>query len=299
MTAQIDITQPPQGAPTTAAVRENFKRARDAIAELVTATATLNSNGTSMAAQIASIAANAGPQAVTTLTANRTYYVRADGDDANDGLTDTAGGAFRSLTKATNTASKLLLDAWQIFIRVGPGTFASAPIRAIAASTTGGRSMEIIGSGKGVTIFGPLTVGANTWVEASECSAAFCSASNSGTLTLYNVRTQNVSAYTSGWVTTEPVEFTGNGAFAARATQGGIVELIEFSFLANPNYTWAIVAADMHGRVMIYNAGTGTPTGKKFDVAQGGIINTYGVGLAAIPGTVAGTAAASSGGYYN
>ncbi|HYE12254.1 MAG TPA: hypothetical protein VEF53_18950 [Patescibacteria group bacterium] len=50
-----------------------------------------------------------------------TYYVRADGNDENDGLTNTAGGAFATIQHAINILPKMLPH--DVIIRCAAGTY--------------------------------------------------------------------------------------------------------------------------------------------------------------------------------
>jgi hypothetical protein len=77
--------------------------------------------------QRAQLQKNAGVREV--LTADRTYYVRTDGSDSNNGLANTAGGAFLTIQKAANVICKTLDCAgFAITIQVADGTYTGGAI---------------------------------------------------------------------------------------------------------------------------------------------------------------------------
>ncbi len=57
------------------------------------------------------------------LSADRTYYVRTDGNDSNDGLTDSNGGAFLTIQKAINVCSGLDLNNFNLNIKIADGNY--------------------------------------------------------------------------------------------------------------------------------------------------------------------------------
>jgi hypothetical protein len=62
------------------------------------------------------------------LTANRTYYVRTDGSDSNNGLANTSGGAFLTVQKAVDTTASLDIAGFTVTIQIVDGTYANGAI---------------------------------------------------------------------------------------------------------------------------------------------------------------------------
>lgn len=96
------------------------------------------------------------------LTAPRTYYVRTDGNDNNDGLSNAAGGAFLTIQKAVNVAIGTLdTNTYDVTIQIADGTY----------SATGSNSVVIVkgnlfGGGQ-LTLQGNTTTPSNVVLSAA------------------------------------------------------------------------------------------------------------------------------------
>jgi pectin methylesterase-like acyl-CoA thioesterase len=89
------------------------------------------------------------------LTAARTYWVRTDGSDSNDGLANTSGSAFLTVQKAIDVASALDNGGFNITIQLGNGTYSA-----------GASLKSFVGSGR-IVIQGNSTTPANVHVSVA------------------------------------------------------------------------------------------------------------------------------------
>lgn len=253
------------------------------------------------------------------LTANRTYYVRTDGSDSNNGLANTSGGAFLTIQKALNTAATIDFAGFSVTIQVGDGTY------------TAGLSIPVMvgqGNASDLIISGNAATPANVVVSVTSANAvALLSPSAMVRLQNFEIRTTTSGSAISNQA--GHVEIHTGMRFGAVATamifvrRGGLV-------VATDNYT---VAGNAQRRVLVREHGvyiedartitySGTPafsaanvdatsggvvssasstqsgaaTGTRYAVALNAIISTAGGGATFYPGNVAGTTA--TGGQY-
>lgn len=247
------------------------------------------------------------------LAANRTYYVRTDGNDSNTGLSNTSGGAFLTIQKALDIAYGALdLSGFAVTVQIGNGTYTGPVVQASPQ----------VGAGS-ITLQGDNTTPGN--VVISRTSQYCVIVRNSGTI-LYvrGLRLQNTGAGDGMMVEGgASLVVNGNMEFGAiawscmRAERGGVLHR------ASGNFTFAgsaqgMVAADYCG-VASLQGGTwtmsGTPawavagimarygacakidgvtfsgsaTGQRYNADYSGTIFTNGGGASYVPGNAAGS----------
>jgi len=122
----LAIEEETNNEPTTREVGYYTYRSNGGSSELITRTVLDSTSGGSPIdlkglAQVFSTPVRQGLREI--LTADATFYVRTDGNDSNNGLTNTAGGAFRTIQNAVNVAYALDLNNHNVTIQVAEGTY--------------------------------------------------------------------------------------------------------------------------------------------------------------------------------
>lgn len=260
------------------------------------------------------------------LTANRTYYVRTDGNDANDGRSNTAAGAFLTIQRAVDVVSRTLdLNGFAVTIQVGAGTYT------LTSSIT---LRPLVGLGQ-VTLLGDVTTPSNVVLSAnsgiSAIHAAYCHEwvirgfRFNGTGATANAIVSDYGSY----VQYGNCEFNTGWSVHLYATHGSaLVASYDYSILAGA--TWHLLAEGF-GQILVNNrtitligtpnfgggfAGSslssmlasagctfsGAATGPRYLAQLVSTIQTNGGGMNYFPGNVAGAplpgVLGASGGYY-
>lgn len=252
------------------------------------------------------------------LTANRTYYVRTDGSDSNNGLANTSGGAFLTIQKAIDTACALDLSIYNVTINVADGTYAggvvlkpylgTGPI-AIIGNTTTPANCLLQGTGARISAGSTFATyqmrGFETQTITSGNSVAL---SGAGILELNNWRFGPCAG--SHMRIDNGARLSGkSGSFevAANATYfaiGGYLANIDLNsatinFAANVTFTataYAQYMAVVNFQQATFNLGAFTVTGQRYNASGNSLISSGGAGASFIPGSTAG--AVASGGTY-
>lgn len=255
------------------------------------------------------------------LAADRTYYVRTDGDDANDGLANTSGGAFATIQHAINTAYGIIdLGPYNVTIQLGDGTYSQSLLV----------NGPHVGAGT-ITIAGNAGSPGSTVIERASPANYAVTVTNGAALYLRNlelrstVNTLIASASGRAYVQSG-VRFSGNagaGTVQILAQVGGmaIVQSASYAVLGNAAWHWrallggqisaASAVVDVSGRTfatafaqaerlgMISALGasfSGSAAGKRYAASLNGLVFTGSGNPNALPGDVAGTT--ETGGQY-
>jgi hypothetical protein len=255
------------------------------------------------------------------VTADRTYYVRTDGSDSNNGRADNAGGAFLTIQKALDVVATLFLNNHNITIQVRAGTYTSSVVSApwigrgtvtlvgdtttpsncvIAATSTHAILVKNKGSRLTIQGFKITNSDTNTGGLSAHDGAQLSIGGKMefGTCALYTLFAINGGQISIDASVTYAVSGTGGGAFWWSAGLGSTIvnnaPSVIFQFSQNVTVTSAFVYCT--DKAMINTQGTitwdlatftKTVTGKKYNVDNLALIQTY--GGAVFPGSIAGT----------
>jgi hypothetical protein len=255
------------------------------------------------------------------LRSDRTYYVRPDGNDGNDGRSNDAAGAFLTIQHAVDTVADAIdLGGFDVTIQVADGAYdANVTLRPYVGRAANGLGVMLRGNTAApgnVTI--DVTSGAcisgfatPPWVIdglslSTSSAGTYCVSANRCSITLQSMELRaSVQAH---------VRANSNGEvalLASYAISGGapshLRSELASSVFVNPGITVTLTgtpvfAASFVEAVITAIVGAasvtyvGTATGKRYNAALNGVITTNNGGANFFPGSVAGTTA--TGGHY-
>ncbi len=252
------------------------------------------------------------------LSANRTYYVRTDGSNSNNGLTNSSGGAFLTIQKAWDTLITLDLNGYAVTIQIGDGTYtaglaASAPpvggnVTINGNSSTPANVVISRTSGHCIAISTVASVNVQNLEMRTTTSGACVIATVAGANVRLNAGIRfgacagaHVAVQAGGSVYISTLyAIVGAASFHYYIENNGILSLNSSLAITNSGtnaFTYFAVA--LNGAIINTAGNTytgGTITGTRYLASTNGVIQTYGGGASYFPGDVAGST--SSGGQY-
>jgi hypothetical protein len=252
------------------------------------------------------------------LTADRTYYVRSDGSDSNDGLTNSSGGAFLTLQKAFDVVGALDLATFQVTIQIGDGTYTGAV--AVDKPWVGG-ALVLVQGNTGTPANVLLSVTSNHVFHVTvplPCPLRFKSFEGRTTSSGDVIRLEAqasvecdgvrfgacAGAHARSMFPGARIDFIANytisgGAMRHWYAQFGVIRCQSraVTLSGTPAFSSQFATADNLGGMQV-NANTfsGSATGTRYTAAALGLINTGGGGASYLPGDGAGST--SGGGQY-
>lgn len=269
--------------------------------------------GTSKKVQASYLAGATGAREI--LAANRTYYVRTDGSDSNDGLSNTSGGAFLTIQKAVNTiASSIdIASGFTATVQVGDGTY----VDAVSLRPYVGPGLVVIQGNSGTPANVVIsTTSASAFVNSSKSNwkikdlniqtttGGYCLAAQNGGVISFSNIVFGAAAWgqiymdTGGIVSIEGnYSITGGAPFHIQMLTNAVLSCYSRTVTLTGTPAFGTAYLSVSGGASAYyasNTYSGSATGKRYDITGNGVAATGG---ATLPGSVAGTT--SGGGQYS
>ncbi|MGY3082381.1 hypothetical protein ACVWZZ_008789 [Bradyrhizobium sp. LM6.10] len=249
------------------------------------------------------------------LTAARTYYVRTDGNDGNNGMSDNSSGAFLTGQRAIDVvAGTLDMSIYQVTIIVRAGTFTGplvlrsyvGNLRPIIQGDNTTWSNVILNSTTGDNV---TSDGERPWqiegfrIQNSTGSYAALRSKNGGTILYRNIDFGAVSE-AHMWATAQGrILCLGNYSISGSAggdsihcfiSDDGYGELASAAVTITPAVTFSggFVNVGRNGTLKAFSmtfTNPGNVTGPRYSISSGGLCYTSGGGASYFPGTSAGS----------
>lgn len=260
------------------------------------------------------------------LTADRTYYVRTDGNDSNDGLADTAGGAFLTWQAAIDKyASTVDHAGYSVTIQAGQSstTFSLSSglklkkgigkgllILDLNGGTLQGSAGNLVSEGlivadnvRDIIVKDATTMHASAWgtwawhIQASFASQLILENHNFGATSNdsfggHILAELNAIVYLS---TSYNISGGGTGTYHILSRDDAIVQTPNQATVNITNTPPFLTFTEIQGakvRSFQTNYSGSVATGcKKYNISGNGVLNVFGMGINIFPGSVAGTTA--------
>ncbi len=291
---------------------------RETIYDSTNAGAAVNFTNAPRVAMGCPLAQNAGREL---LTANRDYFVRTDGSDSNNGLANTAGGAFLTTQKAIDVIKATIdLGGFIVTIKHAAGTYTNTtsvqgPFVGAGAvtlegdTTTPSNVLISTTSADCLTVTSGAAINIKGFKLATTTSGNGLSASTNGRISINGkmdfgaVVTAHMFAGTGAQINTgaQNYDITGGAAFHYLAQSGGQITDVAntITLTGTPAFSVAFAFADTAAFLSTFSQTfSGSATGTRYSISTGGVINTNGGGANYFPGNAAGSGGTTTGGGF-
>lgn len=251
------------------------------------------------------------------LMANRDYFVRTDGNDGNDGLSNTAGGAFLTLQAAWDAVAALDVAGFTVKIRIANGTYNGAlsinkaPLNAafgtivIEGQNSTGAILAVT-SANAISVTAPATGLVIKDLKITVTTSGNAIFVNHPGAAINNINNVEFGACANTHIRCDDgkILISSNYSISGAAQQHFIVQLggalevasLTVTVTGTPAFSGSFALASRGVSTWFSVTFSGAATGTRYSATLNGVINTFGSGANFFPGNAAGSTA--TGGQY-